>query len=158
MKPIDASRIVSEMGQDSPFFPFRFGTHPAAPGWVTNGHWLAFVGEARVRGAGPWDRDMPGLLKQIRQGLSAAMPAVEDQKLRIPAGISDVGQRVYRSGTIRVVAADRYACLLEGLTVVLAEKSAESPLLGLDTDGDLVAVVMPVRWEGPVRHPKETLS
>lgn len=158
MKPIDASRIVPAMGQNDPCVPSRFGTHPGAPGWVTNGHWLVFVGEARVRGSKPWKRDMPALLELLRKQTTRALSAKEDRALRIAARPLDVGQRVYRSGRIRVVAADLYAAFLDGLDVRLADPSSTSPLLGLDDDGNLVAVVMPMHWDGPVRAPERELS
>ena len=67
-----------------------------------------------------------------------------------------VGQRVYRRGDLQVICTDLNASVLDGLRVVCAldgnSESAdpyERALIGLDDDGDVVAIVMPLRDTQP---------
>lgn len=69
----------------------------------------------------------------------------------------EFGQRVYRSenGLLTIIAADMYGAMLDGLSIRAAEHDRRSALLGIDDVGDLVAVVMPVAWDGEPRQPSK---
>jgi hypothetical protein len=113
---------------------------PAAPGWVTNGHWLAY--EPDVVGEQELD---PGTLVRFMHKLVEAPRArlVENTKLRIPHRVergpcagcecgrcdgtsvitktAGTGQRVYVApGGERLSLSAEYAQLLDGLDVVAA--------------------------------------
>lgn len=60
-----------------------------------------------------------------------------------------IGQRVFRATEGReVVAQDRTGAMLDGLDVVWLGGTPESPIGGVDANGDVVVIVMPLRMYG----------
>lgn len=149
MRAIDAKKLTEDLGRED--WPSPFATDERAPGWVTTGHFAVYVGPEAAKGFPgkvPYDRfvgdrsPLGKALDGIRAGMGNAAQVTEDPRFHIPVSEDDPGQCVYFRGARQVCIQGRYAPLLEGLKVVHAGDEGD-PLLGLDPDGDLVAVVLP---------------
>lgn len=152
MRPIDAKKLTEDLARED--WPFPFATDAdSAPGWVTNGHFAVYVGDEAAKsfpGKVPYTRfrsdkrSLGELLDGMRSELASAVQLTPDPRFYIPTTESDVGQCVYFRSGFRVCIQGHYGTLLDGLKVVHAGSETE-PLMGLDSEGDLVAVVMP--WD-----------
>lgn len=149
MRAIDAKKLTEDLGRED--WPSLFATDDSAPGWVTTGHFAVYVGPEAAKafpGQIPYDRfaadkrPFGKVLDNVMATVAQAAQVTEDPRFRIPSTDDDQGQCVYFRGARQVCIQGRYATLLEGLKVVHAGDERDA-LLGLDPDGNLVAVVLP---------------
>lgn len=151
MKPINVSKIHRSV-------PDRclLMTNPTrAPGFVSNGHFIVFVGEVGVDALDAIATDADGIpmnLQVVQDALPGRRVIEHSPKRRPHKGHGRLanGHRLYVSGdqAVRVWVDDRYGRLLDGLDVRATGPLLCDPLVGLNDAGEIVAIV--AQLSGPI--------
>ena len=138
------------------------------PGWVSNGHWavLATAEHYAAAVADPFalkrsykaslDFGAPRTpLEEVRseriepvaaiEAVISVCPTCDHERTAKPYQRGDLGQRIYAGGGVETLVDGRYAEILDGLSVVRLGTKELDPVAGIDADGDIVAVVLPMR-------------